>query len=242
MVDDVWIDRRNPLPLHEQCKQLLLHQISIGKLQPGETIPPERELEQLYGLSRTTIRQALLGLVQQGVLQRVQGRGTFVAKTAIPLNLHYLTSFTEDMRARGKLPSSRLLELSIIPADSTIREALSSDRVVKIERLRLADDEPMGIHTAFLPEAFQVDEATLLQDGSLYSVLRRQHHLEFLTADETLEAVTATEEESQLLGIAVGAPILSIERLSYDSRGEPREFVIMRYRADEYKYYVRLTR
>jgi GntR family transcriptional regulator len=242
MPKELWIDRRSPVPLHEQCKQLLLQQIRLGKLQPGDTIPPERELEQLYGLSRTTIRQAILELVQQGVLQRVQGRGTFVAKTAIPFDLHHLTSFTEDMRARGKRPSSRLLELSVIPADPTIRDALVCNTVIKIKRLRLADDKPMGIHTAFLPDAFKVDETSLNQEGSLYAILSRRHHLELFTADETLEAVTANEEESQLLGIVPGAPVLRIERLSYDSRGEPREFVVMRYRADEYKYYVRLTR
>jgi GntR family transcriptional regulator len=242
MPNDLWIDRRSPVPLHDQCKQLIMHQIRLGKLRPGESIPPERELEQRYGLSRTTIRQAILELVQQGVLQRVQGRGTFVAKTAIPLNLHHLTSFTEDMHARGKRPSARLLDLSIVPAEPAIRKALSSERVIRIERLRLADDKPMGIHTSFLPEAFQIEEDALLREGSLYAILRRQHHLEFLTADETLEATTATEEESHLLEIAIGAPVLRIERLSYDARGEPREFVIMRYRADEYKYYVRLNR
>lgn len=243
MKSQMWIDRQNPIPLHEQCKQLLLVQIQDGDLGPGDAIPPERELGERYGLSRTTVRQAVTELVQQGFLQKVQGSGTFVTKPAIPLDLHRFTSFSEDMRARGREPSSKVLSICITNVEQKILAIINTDNPVqKVERLRLADGKPMGIHTAYLPRQFQIDTKVLEQVGSLYTVLTRDYHLNLVAADETLEATAASERDAQLLEIPKGSPVLRIERVSFDNRSEPKEYVVMRYRSDEYKYYVRLTR
>lgn len=243
MIDQFWIDRESPLPLHEQCKQLLFTLIEKQHLKPGDSIPTERELGEQFGLSRTTIRQAVGDLVQQGILKKVQGRGTFVTRQAIPLDLHRFTSFTEDMRARGRVPSSSLRFAGLDEADPTVLQILkTSNPVMKIERLRLADNRIMGIHTAFIPKEFQFDPLLFEQNGSLYNILARQFNLKLVAADETLEAIAAIREEAEMLGIVTGMPILRIERVSYDDRGNPREYVVMRYRADEYKYYVHLSR
>lgn len=238
-----WIDRQSPLPLHEQCRQLLLHQIQAGQLKPGDAIPTERELGQQYGLSRTTIRQAINELVQQSILQKVQGSGTFVTKSVIPLDLHKFTSFTEDVRARGKEPSSTLLFVGLVNAEPEILSILGTDNpVMKIERLRAADGKPMGIHSAYLPRQFKITAEQLEQETSLYTILIRDYHVTLNAADETLEATAASKSDAELLGIPKGAPILRIERVSFDNRSQPQEYVIMRYRSDEYKYYVRLNR
>lgn len=246
MKTGAWIDRQSPVPLHEQCKQLLLGKIQQGELKAGEAIPPERELGERYGLSRTTVRQAVSELVQQGFLQKIQGSGTFVTKSSIPLNLHRFTSFSEDMLARGRQPSSRTLSVDLVDlteVDEGVLTALGTDNPVqRVERLRLADGEPMGIHTAYLPRQYRIDAPTLEREGSLYTVLARDFHLHLVAADETLQAAEADERDAELLHISKGSPILRIERVSFDNRSEPKEYVLMRYRSDEYKYYVRLTR
>lgn len=238
-----WIDRLSPIPLHEQCKQLLLGKIRQGQLRAGEAIPPERELGERYGLSRTTVRQAVNGLVQQGFLQKVQGSGTFVTKSNIPLDLHKFTSFSEDMVARGRKPSSKILFVDLTEGDEKILAALGTDNPIqRVERLRLADGKPMGIHTAYLPRQYRIDAQTLEREGSLYTVLARDYHLHLVAADEILQTAEADERDADLLHLPKGSPILRVERISFDNRSEPKEYVEMRYRSDEYKYYVRLTR
>lgn len=236
------VDRESNLPLHEQFKQLLLDQIRKGKLKHNERIPTERELSEVYGLSRTTVRQAINELVARGYVRRSQGRGTFVTKWTIPLNLHDLTSFSDDMRARGKAPSSRILSLGLDKPEAEVAEALEvKDKVAKIERVRLADSKVIGLHTSFLPPEYLVSWEEL-EESSLYELLFRKFHLTLDVADETLEASSASESETQVLETEVGKPVLKIVRLSYDGLGVPKEFVRMVYLADEYKYYVRLKR
>lgn len=236
------VDRESKLPLHEQFKQLLLGKIKRGEIKYDEQIPTERELSEEHGLSRTTVRQSINELVARGYLQRSQGRGTFVTRWTIPLNLHDLTSFSDDMRARGKAPSSRILSLGLEKPGVEVAEALEIEgKVAKIERVRLADSKVIGVHTAFLPPEYLVSWEEL-GEGSLYELLFRKFNLTLDVADETLEASAASQSEAQLLETEVGKPILKIVRLSYDSLGAPKEFVRMFYLADEYKYYIRLKR
>lgn len=236
------VDRESKLPLHEQFKQLLLEKIRGGGFKHNEQIPTERELSEEYGLSRTTVRQSINELVARGYLQRVQGRGTFVTKWSIPLNLHNLTSFSDDMRARGKTPSSRVLSLGLVQPEAEVAEALDAKgKVTKIERIRLADGKVVGLHTVFLPPEYLMTWEEL-ERSSLYALLFRKFHLMLDVADETLKASSASESEAQMLETEVGKPILKIVRLSYDGSGVPKEFVKMLYLADEYEYYVRLKR
>jgi GntR family transcriptional regulator len=241
--ETTWIDRDSPVPLHEQCRQLILNQIRQGELRPGDALPPERSLCEAHGLSRTTVRLAVLDLVQRGILQRVQGRGTFVTKRASPLDLHHLTSFSEDMRARGRTPSAKVLFADLITPAASVASALNATgEVMYLKRLRYADAQVMGFHDTFLPEAYRLTEADLEQEGSLHTLLARRYHLVLSTADETLEAGAATPEEAAHLKVPAGSPVLRIERLSYDAMGEPKEFCAMCYRADQYQYFARLVR
>ncbi|MDQ3398766.1 MAG: GntR family transcriptional regulator [Deinococcota bacterium] len=229
--------------MHDQCKNLLLEQVRSGQLRPGSPIPTERQLEKQYGLSRTTVRLAITELVQRGVLQRIQGRGTFVIDTVSPLDLHQLTSFTEDMRARGLTASSKLLFAGLTEADARTLDLLHcANPVFKVERLRLADGRIMGLHRAYLASRYSIDGDVFDGNVSLYDLLSRKFHLELATADETLEAAIANEREVKLLELSPGEPVLRIERVSFDKTGTPVELVEMCYRASEYKYYVRLQR
>jgi GntR family transcriptional regulator len=238
-----WINRTSPVALHEQCKNLLMEQIENGSFQTGRPIPTEKQLCEKYGLSRTTIRQAVGELVEAGILKKIQGRGTFVIKSIIPLDLQRLTSFSEDMRARGKVAASKILTVERVKPDPQVVEALNTtSEVLKIERLRYASGRIMGLHTAYLSRVLDITPGRFALEPSLYNILLRDYHIELVTADETLEASAATTVEAELLNLAPGAPILRIERISYDRLGVPQEFVHIRYRADQYKYYVRLKR
>lgn len=243
MTVQTWIDRRSPIPLHEQCKQLILSQIKDGTLESGDVIPPERELGERYGLSRTTVRQAVNELVQQGVLQKVQGSGTFVTKTVLPFNLHNFTSFTEDMKARGKDPSSQILFVGTVDAEPNILDVLGvKNPLLKVKRLRYAAGKPMGVHTAYFANSYQITAEQLERDKSLYLILARDYHVNLVAADETLEAAAADKYTAKLLDVSIGSPILRIERVSFDNRSQPQEYVVMCYRSDEYKYFARLSR
>jgi len=136
------VNRNHPLPLYYQLMHELRLRIERGEWKPGDLFPPERELSETYGVSRMTVRQALAELVNDGLLRRDQGRGTFVAKPKLRKRLFRLTSFTEDMRARGKQPGARVLRAEMALAKPKVAEMLQTgpeQLVAVIERLRLAD-------------------------------------------------------------------------------------------------------
>lgn len=242
------VDAFSALPKYYQLKDILLRKIEDGDWQPEESIPSERELEEIYGVSRTTIRKALDILVSKGYLYREHGRGTFVAFPRLQQSLHTLTSFTEDMRRRGMEPGQRILMVDCIQPSRRIRQALSLrsdiELVLRVERLRLGNDEPVGIHDVYLPlcdkDPITADE--LARSGSLYALLQAKYNLTVADADESLESTVADEREAELLHISQGSPLLLIERISRLESGRPIEFVRMLYRADRYKYYVHLSR
>src|SRR5216117_4442810 len=133
--------------------RLKRHLTELTRTQPpGSPVPPERTLAVEFGTSRTTVRQSLQELVVEGRLERIQGKGTFVAKPKVSQALQ-LTSYTEDMRAQGLEPTSQLLDIGYITADDTLAGLLdisAGGRVLRIERLRLASGEPMAIETTHL--------------------------------------------------------------------------------------------
>lgn len=242
------VDAFSVLPKYYQLKDILLRKIEDGDWQPEQSIPSERELEEIYNVSRTTVRKALDILVSKGYLYREHGRGTFVAFPRLQQSLHTLTSFTEDMLRRGMQPGQQILTIDCIQPSRRVRQALSLEPnvelVLRIERLRLGNDEPVGIHDVYVPlcEQDPITAEELERSGSLYALLRAKYNLIVADADESLEATVADELEAELLEIAEGSPLLLIERISRLETGRPVEFVRMLYRADRYKYYVHLSR
>lgn len=234
---------RSRVPKYYVLKQELLEQ--IGELGPGEALPSERALSIEYGTSRTTVRQAFQELVVEGRLQRVQGSGTYVAKPKLAQTLQ-LTGYTEDMLAQGLEPSSRLLELSSLRADAVLSERLGiahGGRVIRIERLRMANGEPRAIETTHLAAArFPRLRQQLTRLGSLYAVLSEIYGIHLVAAEETIETVPARPEEAALLETDVGLPMLMLSRHSFDEAGEPVEWARSVYRGDRYKFVAWLRR
>jgi GntR family transcriptional regulator len=217
----------------------------LRSMPPGSPIPTERSLAAEFDVSRTTVRQALAELTVEGRLLRVQGKGTFAAEPKVAQRLQ-LSSYTEDMRAQGRQPSSRLLEMSEEPADSDLSRLLgirASAKVLRLNRLRLADGEPMAIETTHLPLArFRGLRRYVTSGGSLYQVLREKFGVEMGHAEETIETALASPAEAELLGADIGLPMLLLSRHSFDTDGKPVEWVRSVYRGDRYKFVATLNR
>ncbi|MCP9957368.1 GntR family transcriptional regulator [Streptomyces sudanensis] len=231
------------VPKYYRLKHHLLEM--TGTLPPGTPVPPERALAAEFGTSRTTVRQALQELVAEGRLERVQGKGTFVAKPKVSQVLR-LTSYTEDMRAQGLEPASRLLDIGYVTADDALAELLDTEpggRVLRVERLRLAGGEPMAIETTHLSaERFPALRRSLGRYASLYAALAEVYGVRPAEAEETIETSLATPREAGLLGTDVGLPMLMLSRHSIDEHGAPVEWVRSVYRGDRYKFVARLRR
>ncbi len=238
------VDRTSPIPLHYQLRQVLLGKIEAGEWKPGDVIPTEQELQALYGLSRTTIRQALTELVFEGRLTRQRGRGTFVAGDKFAHNPRHHQGLTYKLEEQGIRPGWRLLDEREVLPPPEVREALrvaARTPVTRLRRLRLADSEPIGVHTAYVTEtiAAQIDRQALAEGESL-RYLGRLPQLADSRASRTIEAVAATAADTRWLEIEAGAPILQIERLILAADGTPLEYLQARYRGDRFKYQITL--
>ncbi|GAA2789520.1 MULTISPECIES: GntR family transcriptional regulator [Crossiella] len=216
----------------------------LRSLPPGSPIPTERSLAADFDVSRTTVRQALAELTVEGRLLRVQGKGTFAAAPKVAQRLQ-LSSYTEDMRAQGRQPASRLLEASEQPAEAELARMLGvrpGAKVLRLRRLRLADGEPMAIELTHLALGrFRGLRRYIGAGGSLYQVLRERFGVEMGHADETIETALATPEEAELLGADIGLPMLLLSRHSFDTDNKPVEWVRSIYRGDRYKFVARLN-
>jgi GntR family transcriptional regulator len=211
----------------------------IESLTVGDAIPSERQLGTDLGVSRLTARAALDDLVREGYLVRRRGAGTFVAEPKVPKGGIDITSFSEDMRARGLTPASRTLELRVIPAGARLGRILHvspSEPVVSAKRLRLADGEPMAIEllhvrSALVPGLTGVD----LEVSSFYELLGSRFELAIVGGTQTVEPTVTNEEESQALGVPLHSPALLFERVTRTAEGEVVEYTQSTYRGDRYR-------
>ena len=231
------------IPKYYTVKRQLLE--LTGTMSAGSPVPPERELAQRYGTSRTTVRQALAELVIEGRLLRMQGKGTFVAKPKVAQVLE-LASYTEGMRAHGLNPTTRILEIGYVTADEKLAGLLDirpGGRVLRIHRLRLADGEPMSIDTSHLPaRRFPGLRKQLERHASLYETLAEAYGVQPAEGEETIETVLASPHDARLLEVDVGLPLLLLSRHAFDSGGNPVEWAQSWYRGDRYKFVTRLRR
>jgi len=240
------IIRNSPIPRYHQLKEIMRERIRAGEWKPGELIPSERELSEHYGISRMTARQAITDLVNEGVFFREQGRGTFVSAHKITQQLLHLTGFTEDIRARGQQPSTRVLSAQMAPADEFAAEQLRvaiGQPIFCLQRLRLADDEPLAIENSQIH--FKGCERLMdedLEGQSLYRLLETQYGQPLMEAEQELEAGTASEEDAQTLKIPVGSAVLFTRRTTFTDRNLPIEYAKSIYCGHKYIFYTHLKR
>jgi GntR family transcriptional regulator len=238
------VDRDSPqkIPLYFQLKQILGEKIENNEWNPQKPIPSEHELQDAYGLSRTTVRQALNELVIEGRLIRHRGKGTFIAPPKLTHSPDQALSLSQYMVQQGIKPGWQVLATEWVTPSPDVQEQLqlsADEQVYCIRRLRLADDTPIGHHAAYVPPAIvrQINSAGLSAGDSL-AYLRHLPRLANGQARRTLEAIAAAERDAKLIGVQVGAPLLLVQRLLLDAEGAPLELMIASYRGDQFKYQI----
>jgi GntR family transcriptional regulator len=238
-------DTNTFVPLYYQLKLHIESQIRSGIWQPGDQVPSESDLGEKFHVSRTTVRQALGELVNQGMLTRVQGKGTFVAHPRIRQRLTRLTGFTEDFHTRLMKPASQILREEKEPALSRVASALripEGTPVIVLERLRLANELPMAVEISHLREDFFPSfTAQEFPGGSLYTYLAEKFNVIPTTAHQDMEAIGCPQLQARLLGVPKNGPVLHIYRTTFDQAGRPFEQVESFYRGDRYVFQAELT-
>lgn len=240
------VDHSSPIPYYVQVKQALQHHIEAGTWAPGERLPGEQDLCQMFSVSRTVVRQALRELELESLIVKRKGVGSFVAEPKIVEGLfQQLTGFYQDMVARGRTPVTRVLKHECVPASPTVAAHLGlapETAVIQIDRLRYLEDEPIVLVTTYLPFALcpQVLEADL-STCSLYMFLEGCG-LVIARGRRTLEAVVADEHEAALLQVDEGAPLMLLNSVSYLENGTPIEYYSALHRGDRSRFEVELLR
>ncbi len=240
--DSLRVDTAAITPLYHQLKEQIREQAS--RLQPGTLIPSEKELMDLSGVGRVTVRRAISDLVQEGVLETQQGRGTFTVRPRIEASLSRPAGFTETMTKLGRRPSTVVLNVERIEASPDVAQRLGvavGDGVYVIERLRLIDDEPCMVERTHMPER----NAPGLQGhdlgSSLYALLAEEYGLHPASGTETVVAVNADYHLAGLLGVPIASALLATVRVTRTDDGRPYEYTLRHARGDLLAFSVTLT-
>jgi GntR family transcriptional regulator len=236
------LDANSPIPLYHQLKAYIRNQIALGAWKRGDRIPSESEIGAQFNISRTTVRQAIGELENDGLLARKHGVGTFVARPHIEKRVTKLSGFTQDMQARNLEPSSSELQKQVVPAPAEVAKGLGlpeNEPVVFIKRLRLADGEPMGIDAVYFP--YQKYAGLLsenLTTNSLYELLAEKYNTHPTRSELQLRAVACSAEDARHLSIARGSPVLQFIRTTFDQNHDPFEQVLSILRGDRYVFFL----
>jgi GntR family transcriptional regulator len=216
----------------------------IGDLQPHDRLPTERDLAAQFATTRLTVRRVLDALGHEGRLYRLQGAGTFVSPPRIAKSVQ-LTSFSDDMRARGLVPGALDTRVALVPAGVAIGAALAlspRDDVVHIARTRTADGVSMALEHAYLPASLVPGLVDRVWTGSLYELLWTFYGLRAETAEQSIRASVLDKVEAAALAVPEFSPAFAVDRVTLDARGRRLEFARSTYRADRYSYDLTLYR
>src|SRR6266481_4453055 len=202
------------LPLYAQVESILAASIADGTFPPGSRLPNEEELVERYGVSRTTIRQTIQILVRRGLIEIRRGKGTFVLQPKITAELTELSGFVEDMQSLCRQATARLIDKRIVPAGESVARQLAiakGTKVVRIQRVRLADDTPLSFDETYLPR--EIGEKVIendLETEPIFTLLEQKYNMPLVEAEYRLEAVSADATVARGLGIGAGSPIFLI--------------------------------
>ena len=232
------------IPAYRQLYAELKSDIKNGKYPPGIFLPTESELEQIFGVSRTTVRRAISMLTAEGYLSVKQGRGTEVQEVSTAQRLNTISSFTETIKRRGYTVTTQGLSVEQIPAPKYICDIFSlktSEPVHHIQRVQCADGQPICIiENYLLVSMFPVLQLNEKHFVSLYEHLEEHYGVILKEATETITAVAASFTESQILRVPTNTPLLLSKRVTYSDRG-PFEYAIIKVLADRYEYQIFLS-
>lgn len=240
------IDRASPTPYYHQLKEILREQVTSGALQPGDQLDGEHELCRRYGVSRPVVRQALADLGRENVLDRVRGRGTFVAQPRTSQTLvQFVHGLYDDVVAMGRSLRSEVRHLTVEPADADISTRLRIPQdtpVILLARLRYVDEEPWVYTVSHVPFALAPD---LLKEDltgqSLYHLLQERFGLRIHRSDRTVEAQRADVHLARDLQITTGDAVLKLGSVSFTAEDVPMETFVAYHRGDRSRFEVSLT-
>lgn len=237
-----------PVPLWFQISERLQASLEAGEFAVGDALPSEAELGRRFSVSRTTARTALGSLAKRGLIEQKSGRGSIVLPRRVEQPLNLLSSFNEDMRARGLEPGYRDVQVDTARAPVEVAGELGLDDeqlVVRIRRVLLADDVPIAVSESWLSPKVLDPGAELPEVrhiASLYVWLEREHGVRVATGREVIEGGVADAELAETLQTTNGSAVLVARRTACDHNGVPLEYAIRHYRADRYRYRIELTR
>lgn len=233
------IDKNSPEPLYSQLDRELRAEIASGKYKPNSAIPSETELCQIYGISRMTIRSVITQLVNEGLLHRVQGKGTFVVDRKIPATSPAYMGVREQLERLGYQTATKLLMFKQEKASAAQVKALGvplGETLHYIVRVRSIDGLPISLHRSYIPRylcpALTGDN---LEKEQLCTILQQEFGLKTAYVSETLESTLATNQEAKALEINPGFPLLLLEDINKTANGRIFEYTKVLFRGDKFK-------
>lgn len=237
------IDRTTPMPLYFQIAERLRNRLIEEKMRQGDLLTTDERVQEEFGVSRATARKAIDELVDEGLVERITGKGTFVTEPRLQVPLPAMLSFTEEIERRGMSASSIIVSVDRVPADGHARQALcveDSDWLLRLERVRYADDKPILYSVDFLPENLGIGlDADF--SGSLYKLMESSG-VQLAECQNLIEAEVTDRRLGKLLHVRSGFPILALQRTTYDTKGRPVLYEEAACRSDLYSYAVRMIR
>jgi len=232
------LDTRSFVPYYEQIIDQIRTLITKGKLKEGQIFCSEGDVARALAISKMPVRQAFQKLRTEGLLVIAKGKRPVVGTGRVPWNFQQLRGFSEEMRRRGLVPSARVLHMSVEDPETDVAQALKltlGERVYRLKRLRFVNGEPVAVVTSFLPaRIFAGLDKHDLEKQSLYDVFENVYKRRLQSAEEVIGAVTAGDEEAQVLEAEQGSPLLLIKETSYDSQNVPIEYSVSQLRGDRY--------
>jgi len=229
------------VPVYIQIHNEIRKEIESGKWAVGERIPSERQLSQDFDVSRMTLRQAIQTLVDEGILQRQVGSGTYVSSSKVQEKMSGTTSFTEITEGQGKKPSSKTVSYHV--ADPSISEIKKlklkdGDQILRMERIRYADNQPICFEVTTIP----MDIVSTLNKkditSSLYKALEDKAGLKLGNATQTVSAMLSSEKIANFLNVKRGSAILRVRQVTTLDDERPFEYVRSQYAGDRFEFYL----
>lgn len=252
MLQDKIIDKSVPIPLYYQLESLLLEEIKDGTYKPGDLIPTEVELSEMFQISRTTVRQAISELVNEGYVYRVKSKGTFVSQPKIERQIPAGTqsynsfSFEQDVYEKGLTPETKVLELRAADIPSAMRKAgysSASGKAVYMYRVRYADSEPLERVITYLNYDYFHDliDTDIVEKYTMGEIMNRSEATKVKRLDRTLEVLPASSEDVRYLNVKARSPIQLLTTVRYNASGEVMDISYAYYRGDRSRLHFEIT-
>ena len=245
-LSDIHIDKAGAEPAYLQIADAIRHLLRTGAIAPGAGLPPEHVLARQFGVSRMTMRQANDVLEREGMIERQRGRGTFAAQHRLVKQEQETRSFSEEIRRRGGVPSSRLVSFKTVEASAALApdfEIDPGDPLYVIERIRLADGIPMALESVQIPVCRCPNlERFNIVDHSLYQIFVENYGIELARSEEEISAIAPNKDHRTMLQLPRKAAVLLVKRRTFTNDGKLFELATDAYRGDLYVAMVQSTR